>query len=145
MLFRREVTLLSPKTRYSYGRALTQGTLRRLITSRGQITISWYVLHSLCVDKNKPDVIVKTDDVAWMVVFATTPATVEGYTTDDHKISFKVKAGMTKLSFPLEAGGGMKATMLRGGAIVAECNPISYRFEGRPGVYNFNVCVAMST
>lgn len=86
----------------------------------------------------------QTDDVAWMVVFATAAASVDAYTTDDSKVSFAVQAGMTKLSFPLLAGGGMKAVMVRKGAVVAECNPTAYRFESRPGVYNFNVCVAMS-
>ena len=80
-----------------------------------------------------------------MVVFATAAATVNAYTTDDNKVSFAVQAGMSKLSFPLVAGGGMKAVMSRNGATVASCNPTAYRFESRPGVYNFNVCVAMSS
>ena len=79
-----------------------------------------------------------------MVVFATSAATIEAYTTDDSKQIFEVKAGMTKLSFPLKPDGGMKATMIRSNKVVTECNPIAYRFESRPGVYNFNVCVAMS-
>jgi glucan endo-1,3-alpha-glucosidase len=79
-----------------------------------------------------------------MVVFAKAPATVDAFTTDDAKVTFSVKAGMTKLSFPLQANGGMKAVMNRDGTVVAECNPIAYRFESRPGVYNFNACVAMS-
>ncbi|KAF8957310.1 glycoside hydrolase family 71 protein [Flammula alnicola] len=85
-----------------------------------------------------------TDDTAWMVVFATAEASIEAYTTDDTKVTFSVKAGMTKLSFPLKADGGMKASMIRNYRVVAECNPIAYRFESRPGVYNFNACVAMS-
>ncbi|KJA28763.1 glycoside hydrolase family 71 protein [Hypholoma sublateritium FD-334 SS-4] len=86
-----------------------------------------------------------TDDVAWMVVFATAAATVDAYTTNTNKVSFAVKAGMSKLSFPLLADGGMKAVMVRNGAVVAECNPTTYRFESRPGVYNFNTLVAMSS
>ncbi|KAF9477895.1 glycoside hydrolase family 71 protein [Pholiota conissans] len=84
------------------------------------------------------------DDTAWMVVFTTAEATIDAYTTDDSKVTFSVKAGMTKLSFPLQPNGGMKAVMIRNGAVVTECNPIAYRFESRPGVYNFNACVAMS-
>jgi glucan endo-1,3-alpha-glucosidase len=79
-----------------------------------------------------------------MVVFAKAPATVDAFTTDEAKVTFSVKAGMTKLSFPLQEDGGMKAVMNRDGTVVAECNPIAYRFESRPGVYNFNACVAMS-
>jgi glucan endo-1,3-alpha-glucosidase len=86
----------------------------------------------------------QTDDTAWMIVFAASAATVEAYTTDDSKQSFEVEAGMTRLSFPLKPDGGMKAAMIRREKIVAECNPIGYRFESRPGVYNFNVHVAMS-
>jgi glucan endo-1,3-alpha-glucosidase len=79
-----------------------------------------------------------------MVVFATSAAVIEAYTTDDSKQTFEVKAGMSKLSFPLKPDGGMKATMIRSNKVVTECNPIGYRFESRPGVYNFNVYVAMS-
>ncbi|KAF5322509.1 hypothetical protein D9619_001587 [Psilocybe cf. subviscida] len=93
----------------------------------------------------RPDNWELTDDTAWMVVFATADAIVEGYTTEDDKVTFNVKAGMTKLSFPLKPDGGMKATVIRNGVVVTECNPIAYRFESRPGVYNFNACVAMST
>jgi len=79
-----------------------------------------------------------------MVVFATSTAIIEVYTMDDSKQTFKVKAGMMKLLFPLKPDGGMKATMIRSNKVVMECNPIAYRFESRPGVYNFNVCMAMS-
>lgn len=51
---------------------------------------------------------------------------------------------MVKLSSPLKVGGGIKVIMLRNGVVVAECTPVGYRFEARPGVYNFNVFVAMS-
>ena len=80
-----------------------------------------------------------------MVVFARSAAIVEAYTTDDSKQTFEVNGGMTKLSFPLKPDGGMRATMIRNDRIVADCSPIGYRFESRPGVYNFNVFVAMST
>ncbi|KAF8161484.1 glycoside hydrolase family 71 protein [Crassisporium funariophilum] len=85
-----------------------------------------------------------TDDKAWMIVFATSPSTVEAYTSNNQKQTFQVKVGMTKLSFALKADGGMRAIMIRNNKTVAECNPIAYRFESRPGVYNFNVLVAMS-
>lgn len=85
-----------------------------------------------------------TDDLLWAVVFATAPATVELYTTETRKHTFSVAPGMTKLSCPLKADGGMKATMIRDGEVVASCSPVGYRFESRPGVYNFNVVVAVS-
>jgi glucan endo-1,3-alpha-glucosidase len=51
---------------------------------------------------------------------------------------------MTKLSHPLQLAGGMKVVMIRDEKVVAECAPVGYRFEARPGVYNFNAFVAMS-
>ena len=80
----------------------------------------------------------------WAVVFATAPTTVELYTTETRKHTFSVAPGMTKLSCPLKADGGMRAMMIRDGKVVASCSPVGYRFEGRPGVYNFNVVVAVS-
>ncbi|KAF8911650.1 glycosyl hydrolase family 71-domain-containing protein [Gymnopilus junonius] len=71
-----------------------------------------------------------TDDTAWMVVFATAPATINVYTWDGSsaKQAFDIKAGVTKLS----------------DMAVAVCNPVAYRFESRPGVFNFNAYVSMS-
>lgn len=57
--------------------------------------------------------------------------------------TFKVKAGLTKLSCPLVVGGGMRAKMKRGGLVVADCHPV-FKFEGKPTVYNYNAFVAMS-
>ena len=82
--------------------------------------------------------------MAWVIVFATHPAIVETYTTEEMKTIHEVDAGMSKLSFPLHPGGGVKAVMIREGTVVANCTPIGYRFESRPGVYNFNAYVAMS-
>ncbi|TFK45075.1 glycoside hydrolase family 71 protein [Crucibulum laeve] len=85
-----------------------------------------------------------TDDTLWAVILATTPATVEIYTTEVKKEIFEVKAGLTKLSCALTPDGGMRATMRRSAQTVAECNPVGFRFERRPGVHNFNAFVAMS-
>lgn len=83
----------------------------------------------------------------WVVVFTTSPAKVEIYTNDSRTDmqEFEVQEGMTKLSCPLKPSGGMKVAMVRDEEVVAECTPVGYRFEARPGVYNFNAFVAMST
>jgi glucan endo-1,3-alpha-glucosidase len=82
----------------------------------------------------------------WIIVLAIRPATVEIYTSESKRDMKKVNVGggITKLSSPLKAGGGIKLVMSRDGVTVAECTPVGYRFEARPGVYNFNVFVAMS-
>ncbi|KAJ2918338.1 hypothetical protein MD484_g2127, partial [Candolleomyces efflorescens] len=85
-----------------------------------------------------------TDDKIWAVVFTTAPSKVELYTSNDRKMVFDVPAGMTKLSRDSEPDGGMRGTIVRDGKIVADCSPIGYRYESRPGVYNFNAAVAMS-
>ncbi|PPR06865.1 hypothetical protein CVT26_003989 [Gymnopilus dilepis] len=87
-----------------------------------------------------------TDDTAWVVVFATASSTLAVYTQEGSsaKHTFEVKAGVTKLSFPLQKDGGMMASLLRGNKVVVTCNPVAYRFESRPGVYNFNAYVCMS-
>ncbi|KAF9445315.1 glycoside hydrolase family 71 protein [Macrolepiota fuliginosa MF-IS2] len=87
-----------------------------------------------------------TDDLMWIIIFATTPAIVKISTSNSPKDmrDVDVRAGMTKLSSPLKVGGGIRVIMTRGGKVVAECVPVGYRFEARPGVYNFNAFVAMS-
>lgn len=82
----------------------------------------------------------------WIIIFAKYPAAVRIYTSESEKDmkESKIKAGMTKLSSPLEVGGGIRVVMVRDGGVVAECTPVGYRFEARPGVYNFNAFVAMS-
>lgn len=88
----------------------------------------------------------QTDDLMWIVVFATAPATIR-ISTSDSKADVgdvHVEGGMTKLSSPLKVGGGMKVVMVRDKKVVAVCAPVGYRFEARPGVYNFNAFVAMS-
>ncbi len=82
----------------------------------------------------------------WIIIFAKRPAKVRIYTSDSGKYlhEAEVTPGMAKLSSPLQVGGGIRVVMIRGGVAVAECAPIGYRFEARPGVYNFNAFVAMS-
>ncbi|KAH6910280.1 glycoside hydrolase [Coprinopsis sp. MPI-PUGE-AT-0042] len=85
-----------------------------------------------------------TDDKIWAVVFTTSAAKVELHTSENRKETFQVGAGMTKLSCNQEVDGGMRGTIVRNGQVVAECNPIGFRFDSRPGVHNFNAAVAMS-
>lgn len=82
----------------------------------------------------------------WIILFTTAPATIRIHTSDSKTDVRQVDVGkgMVKLSSPLKVGGGIKVIMLRNGVVVAECTPVGYRFEARPGVYNFNAFVAMS-
>lgn len=82
----------------------------------------------------------------WIIVFSIGPATVKIYTSESES-DFRevtIETGMTKLSSPLKVGGGMRVIMVRDEEVVAECAPVGYRFEARPGVYNYNAFVAMS-
>ncbi|TFY78477.1 hypothetical protein EWM64_g5537 [Hericium alpestre] len=90
-----------------------------------------------------------TDDVFWVVVFATAPAIVildTGAQTPSTPGRHDIGAGVTKLAHKLVAGGGMRGQTIRGGTVVAECapSPEEYKFEARPRTYNFNAYVAMS-
>lgn len=48
------------------------------------------------------------------------------------------------MKHPLVVGGGMAATIIRDGAIVAHCKPAEFEFVGEPATFNFNVFVASS-
>ncbi|KAJ3564227.1 hypothetical protein NP233_g8433 [Leucocoprinus birnbaumii] len=87
-----------------------------------------------------------TDDLMWIVVFATAPATIKIQTSNSKACTrhVDIEAGVIKLSSPLEIGGGIKVVMLRDDLVMAECTAIGYRFEERPGVHNFNAFVAAS-
>ncbi|KAK0459196.1 glycoside hydrolase family 71 protein, partial [Desarmillaria tabescens] len=85
-----------------------------------------------------------TDDTLWVVVFSTAAAKVKLYAGDDHKKSFHVKAGVTKLCRSLKGDRGIKVIMERKGAVVAHCAPHGFRFQTRPEVYNFNAFVDAS-
>ncbi|KDR75488.1 hypothetical protein GALMADRAFT_247930 [Galerina marginata CBS 339.88] len=87
-----------------------------------------------------------TDDTAWVVVFAIAPSTIAFSTSEDptEKQNALVQAGVSKLSFSLKPNAGMKVSLLRDNKTVVECIPMGYRFESRPGVYNFNAHVSMS-
>ncbi|KAJ7655358.1 glycoside hydrolase family 71 protein [Mycena rosella] len=85
-----------------------------------------------------------TDNVFWVVVLCTAPASVSLYAGDDDERTFEVGAGMSKLSRSLVVGKGMRATVRRRGVVVVECNADGFEFVGRPNVYNFNAFTAMA-
>ncbi|KAI0753394.1 glycoside hydrolase family 71 protein [Daedaleopsis nitida] len=77
------------------------------------------------------------------------PAEVRLSATQDglSERSYSIGQGLSKLSHPMVAGGGMRARLMRDGEIVAECSPSREEFvvRERPETYNFNVYVASST
>ncbi|KAJ7655695.1 glycoside hydrolase family 71 protein [Mycena polygramma] len=83
-----------------------------------------------------------TDDVFWVIVLCTAPATVLLYTGDSDPKTVEVEAGLTKLSRSLEVGKGMRVVILRRAVTVAECNAEGFCFEGTPAVHNFNAFTA---
>ncbi|KAI0657744.1 glycoside hydrolase family 71 protein [Cubamyces menziesii] len=89
-----------------------------------------------------------TDDTIWVVILATEPAEVRVWARDDRPArTFSVGKGLSKLSYPMEVGGGMGAQIIRDGMVVAECAPSKDEFvvQERPKTYNFNAFVAMSS
>ncbi|KAF9540311.1 glycoside hydrolase family 71 protein [Agrocybe pediades] len=94
----------------------------------------------------RPDNWQLTDDTAWVVVFANKPGSVTLSTQEDEsdKTTHQVNPGVTKLSFPVKVGQGMKATLYRDNKAVVTCYPRDFRFNGQPPVYNFNAYVTMS-
>ncbi|KAJ7876077.1 glycoside hydrolase [Mycena olivaceomarginata] len=85
-----------------------------------------------------------TDDVFWVVVLCTAPATVSLYAGDADPKSVEVGMGLSKLSRPLVIGAGMRVTVQREGIVVKECSARRFRFDGKPAVYNFNAFTAMA-
>jgi len=88
--------------------------------------------------------IVQTDDLFWVVVFAQAPAVVLLWSASEHPQLHKVLPGVTKLSCPLVPGGSMSSQIIRDGVVVAECKPEGFRFHGEPQVFNYNAFVAIS-
>ena len=88
--------------------------------------------------------IVQTNDLFWVVIFAPAPAIVLLWSASEHPQSHKVLPGVTKLSCPLVPGGGMSSQIIRDGVVVAECKPEGFQFNGEPQVYNYNAFVAIS-
>ncbi|KAI0048810.1 glycoside hydrolase family 71 protein [Auriscalpium vulgare] len=85
-----------------------------------------------------------TEDVMWVVVFATAPAVVWLWSAEDKRQRFEVGAGVAKLAWRLEPGGGMHADVVRAGHVVARCHPAGFQFDANPRLYNFNAYVAAS-
>ena len=81
-----------------------------------------------------------------MVVLATAPGTISLSSGEDAK-SWDIPAGLSKLSYPLEHGGTMRALLYRDEDLVAhvDATEFGFNFNPSPRVYNFNVLVAMSS
>lgn len=87
----------------------------------------------------------QTADKLWVVVFATSPATVTLSTSSTESQTFKVGAGMTKLSLAISAGGYMEAVLQRNGQTVINLRPEGFYFNPSPPSYNFNALVVSSS
>ncbi|KAG6854668.1 hypothetical protein C0991_003316 [Blastosporella zonata] len=85
------------------------------------------------------------EDAVWAVVMATAPSTVVLSTSPQISQTFQVAAGLTKLSVPITAGGGMQGTISRDGNAIVTLNPSNFTFQGSPEVYNFNAFVASAS
>ncbi|KAI0764415.1 glycoside hydrolase family 71 protein [Trametes elegans] len=96
----------------------------------------------------RPDGWQLTDDIIWIVVFATDVVEVHVCGDDGKPPAQKwlVGKGVWKLSHPMATGNGMRAQLIREDAVVAECAPSRDEFvvQERPRTYNFNAFVAMS-
>ena len=86
----------------------------------------------------------QTDDKFWVVVLARAPCTVLLAAGDEQPRHYRCPAGVSKLSCPLRTGHGMRAELVRDGAVVVQCHPQEFRFQAEPEVYNFNAYVAAS-
>ncbi|KAH9965400.1 glycoside hydrolase family 71 protein [Russula dissimulans] len=84
------------------------------------------------------------EDKFWVVVFARAPCVALLSSGDERPWRFTCPAGVSKLSCSLRINHGMRAELVRNGAVVAQCHPQEYRFEPEPKMYNFNVYVAAS-
>ena len=87
----------------------------------------------------------QTADKIWVVVFATSPATVTLSTSTTDSQTFNVSVGVTKLSLPITAGGYMKAVLERNGQTVINLQPHGFYFNPSPPSYNYNAFVISSS
>ncbi|KAN0087472.1 glycoside hydrolase family 71 protein [Tylopilus felleus] len=86
-----------------------------------------------------------TADKIWVVVFATSSATVTLSTSSTISQTFNVAAGVTKLSLSISPGGFMKAVLERNGLTIINLQPQNFTFNPSPPSYNFNAFVVSST
>jgi glucan endo-1,3-alpha-glucosidase len=91
----------------------------------------------------------QTEDAAWAVVFATSPATVV-LTCNTMSVTATVPAGVTKLKLKLVTPGQITASMTRpsnsgdGDDTVISFAPHGFEFRLNPVTYNFNALVVAS-
>ncbi|THH07533.1 hypothetical protein EW145_g3309 [Phellinidium pouzarii] len=97
-----------------------------------------------------------TDDIFWVVIFASGPASVFLWSSDeagttttpaigDNTTSTEqpISAGPSKLSCALIKGGGMHVRLVRAGKVVIDFHPPDFVFRAVPQTYNFNAFVAV--
>lgn len=87
----------------------------------------------------------KTEDIFWVVIFATAPSTVSLWSLDELPRKFEINAGVSKLHCPLLDGGSMHVELRRGDSAITYLHTPNFTFTSRPEVYNFNAYVATSS
>ena len=84
-------------------------------------------------------------DKMWAVVLATADGSLTLAGSDSNTQTFDVKAGVNKLSLPLNPGDFMSGTLTRNGQTVVNLKPNNFTFNPNPSAFNYNAFTASAT
>ena len=81
----------------------------------------------------------------WAVVLATADGTLTLSSTANDAKTFDIKAGVNKLSLPIQPNGFMHGVLTRGGKTVIDLKPDNFTFNANPAAFNYNAFTAHAT
>ncbi|KAM5535050.1 hypothetical protein V8D89_011278 [Ganoderma adspersum] len=84
-------------------------------------------------------------DKMWAVVLATADGKLTLSSTASDAQTFDVKAGVNKLSLPIQPNGFMHGVLTRNGATVIDLKPDNFTFNANPPAFNYNAFTAHAT
>ena len=81
----------------------------------------------------------------WAVVLASADGQLTLSSTDSDAQTFDIKAGVNKLSLPIQPGGFMHGVLTRNDQTVIDLKPDGFTFNPNPPAFNYNAFVAQAT
>ncbi|RDX53305.1 glycoside hydrolase [Lentinus brumalis] len=84
-------------------------------------------------------------DKMWAVVLASADGKLTLSSTDSDAQTFDIKAGVNKLSLPIQPNGFMHGVLTRNDQTVIDLKPDGFTFNPNPTAFNYNAFVAQAT